>query len=205
MALAGKTPPGPHRAFHRCAVKTQPRHLLPARSALCDLQPRGGAVKTQPLPPRLFLPPAAGARTSCCRWRRSDGFHCRSCCCHRLVPLLARRAERCAASSFVRSSGGSSRRAPLSCGPKHGPGVTVRQRCERAASGFLGVGERRELRWPRGQAWPGADPRVTSSARGSWRGWGTSAEGAAVLGRAMRTGFPCAISRFEPLGRFMIV
>lgn len=148
------------------AGKTQPRHVLSARPALCGLQPTGGAVGRKPLPPHLSLPSAAGARTSCFRWRHSDGFH-RCGCCGCLVLLLARREGVArplplSVRFSCASSGGRRFPAPSAWAGSHGEAGS-------AASGRAGErlpwrGQRRAWMWPRGQAWPCAHPRVTSSA-----------------------------------------
>lgn len=129
-------------------------------------------MKRKQLPTHLSLPSAAGARTSCFRWRRSDGFH-RSSCCHRLALLLARGAGCSAASSCVwfscAPSEGRRFPAPAAWAGSHGEAAL------RAGGRLPWRGKRREWMWPRGQAWPCADPRVTSSA-GAPGGAGTSAE-----------------------------
>lgn len=133
-------PTAPTRqVFRGCAGKTQTSQPFSARPALCGLQPSGGAVEPERLPGSRFLPLAAGANTSCFRWPRSGG-RCHCGCCRLLVLLLARRVEGSAASYVVRYLCAWSRRAPLSRGRRHGPGVSVRRRGGRA-SGFLGVGE----------------------------------------------------------------
>lgn len=98
----------------------------------------------------LFPSFCLGSSTSCFRWPLSDGCSRYICCCP-LRLYRVRRAEGSAAFSFVRISCASSRRALLSRGWQHGPGVTVRE-----AGGFLEWGKRRELRRPRGHAWLGA-------------------------------------------------
>ena len=119
--------------------------------------------------------------------------------------LLSLRAGCCGAFPIVRSSCTPSRRAPLPRGLQHGPGVTVRRCGERRATS-LEWGQEAGVEVAAGEAWPGAAPRVASSAGGHWRGWGPSAEGVGACWRAKGTGFPLTtIGRFEPLDWFMSV
>lgn len=185
----------PQGVLRGSAGKTQPRHPLSghplsARPALCGLQAAGGAVESKPLATHLSLPAAAGARTSCFRWRRSDGSRC--CGCYRrLVLLLGRRTGCSAASSFVRfscaSSAGRRFPAPAAWAGSHGEAAL-------RAGGFLGGGGGgsgcgRGVRPGPAQThvWP-ALPRPLERL-------GTSAEPVAVRGPATGSGFPCAIGR----------
>lgn len=171
----------------QCASKTQPRPLLSARPALCGLQPTGGAMKRKQLPTHLSLPSAAGARTSCFRWRLSDGFH-RCGRCHRLVLLLAGGAGRSAACAVVRFSCASSdgRRSP-------GPSAWAGSHGEAAlrAGGRAASWEREEagVDVAAGSGLALRRPTCDQLCRGPGRGRGPGPSEWPAAG----TGFPCTV------------